>query len=524
MNSSPPNGQSPKANPANFHRPHGRPTAVENAVVPHSIFREGRFGRMFRTLDPYIPPGRTDREREELLGQLAGTMLETQGEANDPAFDNAAIPSGYTYFGQFIDHDITFDPVSSLQRQNDPNQLENFRTARFDLDCLYGEGPDDEPFIYDRKDPTKFLIGKGRKIDGAPPNQTPGAPSDEDDLPRNEQFSALIGDPRNDENLIVAQIQLAFLKFHNKLVDEIRAKDVELAADSSALFREAQRQVRWHYQWVVLHDFLRRIIGEELYKKVVPTPQDPDGSLRFYKPKNYAFLPVEFSVAAYRMGHSMIRTDYILNNVLDGFRQGKRVPIFLPGQVGPLDDARGLRPLPAFWSLQWEHFLDAGTIKPQMSRLLNAKLAHALGAIPAGPGGQNPLAFLNLRRGWRLGLPSGQRVARAMWQKPLSNKELGLDPKVYGYEAPLWFYILKEAELKTGGKHLGPVGGRICAEVFVGLALHDKSSYLSQYPLWEPTLPKQGARFELRDIFKFAGVPFSEKDLPFKAPPAPPGQ
>ena len=149
---------------------------------------------------------------DDFLQDLASGMHQPDGELDD----NEAIPAGYTYFGQFVDHDITFDPVSSLQRINDPDALENFRTPRFDLDSVYGSGPGDEPFQYDRDsiDGVKLLVGKGRDVNT-------GETTSEDDLPRNAQGIALIGDPRNDENIIVSQLQLAFIKLHNKFVDQI---------------------------------------------------------------------------------------------------------------------------------------------------------------------------------------------------------------------------------------------------------------------------------------------------------------
>ena len=120
-------------------------------IAPRSIFLEGRFGRMFRNLASFVPeaPGTTAEERDAFLGAIAARMVEADAPApsgdtwapsREPDFDSD-VPAGYTYLGQFIDHDITFDPVSSLQRQNDPNALHNFRTPRFDLDSLYGAGP-----------------------------------------------------------------------------------------------------------------------------------------------------------------------------------------------------------------------------------------------------------------------------------------------------------------------------------------------------------------------------------------------
>lgn len=175
-------------------RSHGsEPRGLDS--VPRAPSYEGRFGRMFRRLPTFT-------QTDEFLTALAEGMRQPDGEVSD----NPGIPAIYTYFGQFIDHDITFDPSSSLQRMNDPEGLINFRTPRFDLDSVYGSGPADEPFQYDEATGgLKLLTGKGRDVAS---NQ----PTTEDDLPRNEQGRALIGDPRNDENVIVSQLQLAFIK------------------------------------------------------------------------------------------------------------------------------------------------------------------------------------------------------------------------------------------------------------------------------------------------------------------------
>src|SRR2546427_12195382 len=177
---------------------------------------EGRFGRMFRTL----PPAQFDAG---VLHDLAAAMTaefeatptpETEADNEE----NTGISAGYTYLGQFIDHDLTFDPASSLQKQNDPEALVDFRTPRFDLDCLYGRGPADQPYLY-RADGVHMLLG----------NALTGADNDPHarGVPRNqpepsEPARALIGDPRNDENIIVSQLHAIFLRFHNTVVDVLQ--------------------------------------------------------------------------------------------------------------------------------------------------------------------------------------------------------------------------------------------------------------------------------------------------------------
>ncbi len=173
------------------------------------------------------------------------------GEPVDVALDerededeNPAIPAGFTYLGQFIDHDITFDPVSSLDRFNDPDALQDFRTPRLDLDFVYGSGPDDQPFLYEA-DGKHLLLGEDRDFDTTRNNRP--------DLPRNNATPrrALIGDKRNDENTIVSQLQTLFIRFHNKVLDTVGGND----------FQKTQQIVRWHYQWIVLHQFIKTVAG-----------------------------------------------------------------------------------------------------------------------------------------------------------------------------------------------------------------------------------------------------------------------
>jgi hypothetical protein len=208
---------------------HGNKDIRGSKRVPLSSVSEGRFGRMFRRLQP--APSYTT----EHLTALAELMRETVPAAPggwaaaptvQPGGDNPGIPAAYTYLGQFIDHDLTFDPNSSLQQQNDPDALHSFRTPRYDLDSLYGSGPDDEPFQYQPGTvPPRLLI-------------EPNANGVED-LPRTSQGIAIIGDPRNDENIIVSQLQLLFCKFHNKVAAASRgrrhgARRAEVRGDPAA--------------------------------------------------------------------------------------------------------------------------------------------------------------------------------------------------------------------------------------------------------------------------------------------------
>ncbi len=467
------------------------------ARTPLSAINEGRFGRMFRRLAP--APDYSDEQLQALAETMReGTPQNTgswgQPNAQPPGGDNDAIPAAYTYFGQFVDHDITFDPASDLQRHNDPDALHDFRTPRFDLDSLYGSGPVDEPFQYDRDRPGRLLVATND--------------AGEPDLPRNEQQTALIGDPRNDENTIVSAIQLAFLRLHNKLADEVDA-DRSIPADRR--FAETQRRVRWHHQWVVVRDFLPRICGRVLVDRLFDPSGErtglPDFNLRYYRVKRNAYMPVEFSAAAFRFGHSQVRAAYELSADI------RNIPLFVPrDDVQPTDDLRAGKELPGGWRVDWRFFTPPGDgVAHQPSRLIDTKLTDALFDLPRLPSGEpQSLAFRNLKRGQALRLPSGQDVARYLKaDRVLTGPDLegALEP------TPLWFYVLKEAEKAADeqgatGRRLGQVGATIVAEVLLGLLRTDPLSYVNQQPDWTPSIahadPQAG--LTLGDLLRFSAT------------------
>ena len=263
-------------------RPHGIPPRGIDMDTRSRLF-EGRFGRIFRALAP-ADFGGNDTETEQLLETLAAAMIHEVDCPKDGADDEeSGIPSAYTYLGQFVDHDITFDPSSSLMRQNDPDALVDFRTPRLDLDSVYGRGPDDQPYLYGAdKD---LLLGLPLRGDAL------GHPIQKaQDLARASNERAMIGDPRNDENAIVSQFQGLVLRFHNNF-----RRDNPLLT-----FEQVQQQVRFHYQWVVTHDFLRRVVSSRVLEKVLPhlfasrnhgNVLDRPPHLRFYRPKKSAFMP-----------------------------------------------------------------------------------------------------------------------------------------------------------------------------------------------------------------------------------------
>ena len=515
-------------------RPHG---GVRGANLSRSSLNfDGPFGRIFRAVPPADFGADDDASLDNLkkLAQKMTSVADPNDPKDGPDNEEGGIPSAYTYFGQFIDHDLTFDPSSSLQKQDDPDALVDFRTPKFDMDNLYGRGPDDQPYMY-KDDSRTFVLGS--PLSGAP-EVNPRAR----DLQRNAQdpARALIGDPRNDENVIVSQLQGLWQRFHNKL-----------AADHAPWpFSRLQQEVRFHYQWILLHDFLPTIIDKSVLEEVLPKDKNGNlivdkANLKFFHYKDSAFMPLEFSAAAYRFGHSMVRPGYRLNTTVGP------IPIFKFGDKAV--DLRGFQAPNPNWALDWRRFidlvpLDYGTLvdnpdqnnpknqnRLQLAYKIDTSLVNPLGVLPKSVAvDPSVLAQRNLERGWRMRLPSGQDVARAMGLVPLTDDKIIIgkftgdsgdvlgpintmgDGKSFVENCPLWTYILAETiesnvTVKTleGDKHistrkLGPVGGRIVAETFVGLLLADSSSYLSLNPLWKPTALMTNGVFGLRELIKTA--------------------
>jgi hypothetical protein len=478
---------------------------------PNSTFYDqGKFGRMFGQLPAFAHDSATVRAALKELGKLGGPMdakdkldahprdliLDANLFANNP--DNPEMTAGMTFLGQFLDHDLTLDITSSLEQQVDPELIRNFRTPALELDSVYGQGPNGSPHLYDQTvdgGQTKFLVE---------PNPGSEAVSRDGslkfDLPRNSQGTPMLGDPRNDENLVLSQLQVAFLRFHNAVVDRVKA-DGELKRPHE-IFAEAQRLVRWHYQWIVLHEFLPKTVGAALVKDILTKGR------KFYKWRNAPYIPVEFSVAAYRFGHSQVRPSYRVNFGPNDANQFFAL-LFNDGlAVNPVTvDMRGGTRAPNRF-IDWQTFFDFGDGRSRNNKRIDAKLSTVLLDLPGIPGGEpQSLATRNLLRHLTFKVPSGQSVARAMGVKPLAAsalaplKALNLEDRT-----PLWNYVLMEAGHLCEGKRLGPVGGRIVAEVFIGVLQGDPMSYLSQDPEWTPHLGAQADQFTMVDLLKMAGV------------------
>jgi len=467
----------------------------------------GKFGRIFSNLAPFADDTAAVRAALMDLGAAGGPMdprdqvtdpvdsVLNPGPAN-PDSPSSRMTAGMTFLGQFIDHDITFDPTSSLERQADPAAVTNFRTAALELDSVYGAGPGASPHLYDQSvdgGATTLLVEPNPN---AAALSRGGAPRF--DLPRNSQGVPLIGDPRNDENVVVSQLQLAFLRFHNAMVAKLRSEQPGLTP--RRLFAEAQRLTRWHYQWIVLHEFLPATIGRGKTRFILR-----QGLKCVHWKGRHPFIPVEFAVAAYRFGHSQVRPSYRVNF---GPAAGQELFLFffdgtLPaGQPDPEDMRGGVRAGRRF--VDWQTFFDFGDGNVRRNKRIDARLSSVLFNLPGTPPGEPAsLAQRNLLRHLTFGLPSGQAVARALGAPELAPGDLAaLKPLGLDRSAPLWWYVLKEAEVFRGGARLGPVGGRIVGDVLIGLLLGDPMSFLNVHPGWKP----EGDHFRMTDLLKTAGV------------------
>jgi len=478
------------------------------AFVPY-----GRFGRLF----PNLSPGDDSPDLALKLGHPRGPLGGAGGW-------NFNIPAGFTYLGQFIDHDLSFDPTSDLERKNDPKAIQNFRTAAFELDSIYGAGNQANPFFYDPKNRNRFRLG-----------------ADKSDLPRLNDGcdggpgTAVIADPRNDVvTFLLSQLHVAFLNFHNFVVAQEEQRSGRQA------FERAQRLVRWHYQWIVLKEYLPLIVDQNVIDQV-----KKEGRRFFHWTGHHPFMPVEFSVAAFRFGHVQIRETY---DIAQGV-QFKSIPVnklFGPNKYATFKRA-----------VDWTLFFPFDGKQYQLSRPLGFRMARALLDLSSG---KNPhriraqsvlsgedltevlespeldrdetasLAYLDLRRGqsfdlppgtsvaFQIGLPADQILEPAEAWRPINKVliKMGKPPVPDDTSVPLWLYILIEARKSNEGrppgtrvfgegKRLGPVGSRIVTEVIFGLLEGDSESFLAQEPSWRPTLPAAvKGQFTITDLLRLA--------------------
>jgi hypothetical protein len=460
------------------------------------------FDYLFSTLqdpDKRLPQ---NRETVQTLIKLGDSMSDPEPpglSAADPAFDSK-LPSVYSYFGQFITHEIVFE-VTTKDRNFKPEivpldrgqirQLQNARTTLLDLDSVYGPMLDPGGKCY----PVP-LTGEEMEVGSAADKHTRGT-----DLPREKTppYTALIGDRRNDANLITSQMHLAFLCAHNKLVR------------SGHSFPSAQRVLRQHFQWLIVSDYLPRVVDSEVLKSAL------DGEIDALKPlEGKPFMPVEFSAAAFRFGHSMLRNRYRYNQ---SHTKVRLTELFLPR-------TDGYYPVPDEWIIDWSGFIDGvqnvarridtRLVQP-LKRLIDSKGQPLKNLIDAtGQPVRPSLAALDLLRGYLMGLPTGQAVATSLGEPVLTENEIEgvaanpeqkeiLSESGLSTSTPLWYYILAEAAFQKEGLCLGRVGSTIVAGVLIGLVRNSRDSILRESN-WTPDPRLGNEKFDLAQLFKFAEV------------------
>src|SRR3954451_6996010 len=403
-----------------------------------------------------LPPLQAD---EEALHQLGRPGVPCDFGANVAGKADSRVAAVWPFFGQFLAHDITADRSPVVDRA-DPARLRNVRAARANLEGLYGDGPIGMPYLYRRDDPAKLLLSR-----------------DVYDLPRNDEGVALVGDPRNDQQLFTSQMAVAFIALHNLLVSRLRADGVP----EGDLFAEARRATIWHYQHVILHEFLPALIGADLVAELLT-----DGPQFFRLDDDDPYIPLEFADAAYRYGHAQIRDRYQVNASFGP------VPVF--------PDLMGFGPVAPEHQIDWALLIDvAGRPPAQRAKRIDPRLPGPLISLPTQVSGSAPgtdyasLATRDLQRGQAVGLASGEAVARRLGVPVLGPEQLGLAEHGWTGETPLWLYILKEAEVLHDGDRLGPVGGRIVGDVLVGIVDADPESFRAVDPAWTPSLPARRA-------------------------------
>jgi Animal haem peroxidase len=499
-------------------------TGLRSRPGPGVPADSGLFGRIFPDLPPFADA--TDTVRAALLevGMQGGIMDAgddlAAGPKNlivDPTVngnptatnpygtnpDNPTMTAGSTFVGQFTDHDITFDQTSALGVTANPLASPNTRTPALDLDSVFGGGPGLRPDLYVQN--PDGSVGPELKI---------GSGGVHEDVPRaangDGTYAALLGDPRNDENIMIAGLHCGHILFYNRVLSELgsfslhafpAARNTELSG-RYAQFLIARQVTLWHYQWLLINEHLPQIAGQAIVSDVLSKGN------RFYRPPHGdAFMPIEFGAAAYRFGHSMVRPSYRAN-----FTSGtgdSTSPtadpffglVFDPAQPNfnipaDRDDLLGGYPADRRY-VGWQTFFDLGDGQVKNNKKIDTTISSVMFTLPLpaiAPHTQTAPTVLpqrNLLRQLTWSLPSGQAIARAMGAAPLTAADLEDIASVYvpfGVSTPLWYYILAEAKVAAGGLNLGPVGGRIVTETLIGLLRADPASYLNLYPRFQPFL------------------------------------
>lgn len=467
-------------------------------------------------------------EPTEFPQSILQTLGETMGRAREPG--STDLPSGYVYLGQLIAHDVSrlaHVPCGPGMQQVPAPQ----HTAALDLNGVYGSGMDDPRIALD-PNTSKMLLGDA--MDGV--DRIAGL-----DLPRNADHTPRIADERNDENLLVAQLHLQFLKLHNFFVDAIDADMPGLGR--SELFQQARQELILHYQHVVLYDFLDSVLDSRVWEHCIANGAHTDP---LWNPANtqQQTVPIEFAAAAFRFGHSMVRCDYALNESLSvNFET-----LFNMTGRGRFGGASGL---PKSHVVDWRLFFRDARSAPRHSlRTLPLNLAQCIDPVvrvqlpPNSSQGQREfLSAKNLFTGNRSQLPDAQTLVRHIQAvHPQLTNMLGirclqvheLNPQIGITDAagdirmtrlldevggshnlhtstPLWYYLLAEAKAVHGGHRLGPLSSLIIADVILGLIRRSSPSLLDpdstfEFRYIEPTKELHGRRFmRMADLLAAVG-------------------
>jgi Animal haem peroxidase len=461
-------------------------------------FRESSQDHYSRLFPPAPVPTDVDRYCEAVTA-LGEAMIDDGARVSDHN-PEILLDAGYTYFGQLLSHDLTKD-VSSIDEawQKEPEQLQNLQTPKLDLHVLYGGGPDGSPELYE-DDGVRLKLGE------------PNATRISFDICVAKNGERVLADDRGAENMVLRQMTAVFARLHNFAVKQFGP----VLSCRHSLFAKAQRQTRRQFQYLVVHDYLQSVLDKQMYKRIFAEGKTDIEWSSFS-------IPIEFSAAAMRFGHAMVRPNYL-------FSFGKE--IFLQELLGRTTD-RG--PLRKDEEISWGFFFQgAGPENTVTSRPIDTRLAPPFQDLPGNligtpeakcpfartAGHPSQLAVRTLLRGAGLRLPSGQTAARACNQEPLTEQELttnsvgdeieqGRILREAGLtsETPLWYYILKESEVRRNGNRLGPVGSYIVGETIHAALRTDAESILSQPddcpPIWQ--LPDGSSRiYGFSELFRLA--------------------
>ena len=480
--------------------------------------------------------GHSDEQLCELAERMRDSPQLRRGRERVPA-----MKAGYVYLGQFIDHDLTRDQKTLDETTAAVEQTVNFRTPKLDLDHLYGKDPAEAPHLYEEG---RFILGLTTPATSARSGPSPTVARD--DLPRTPDGTAIIMDDRDDENLIIAQLHVAFAKLHNRFITLLESHP-EYSAGGADLFEQARRLVIWHYQWLVLHDFLPQIVQHDALREIKAH------GFRFYKralnPDDAPIaLPVEFTVAAFRFGHSMVQDAYILNRwrtvkthtLITMTKRGGGIGT----QPDPIPD--GPAALPADFVIDWDGFfigsmpaqLNSGNaidtvinealyeLPPQVVAIFRMQLSRYPGLANALKGHRLLLPALTLLRGSKMRLPTGEAFAQAFGYAPLpadlipakqDDAAFFKEPELRG-RTPLWYYLLREAavenvlepEFSVGSalriQKLGTIGSRLVAEVLLQVLNADADSILNAGRDWRPPKLIFGSSLRPRALVSMARV------------------